>query len=119
MFVSQVFEMVTDVRHLKVGDILEEAPNYAYAQKRSETVFRDEGLPISGLGAVQQAWQPAILLAQARPVHKFIGVRMELLVQIRRPTYATIDWRRWIPAAGRERGEGTRPGAWVRHVLLG
>lgn len=90
-FISQVYELVCDVRFLRVGDILTESQNFSLAQPIVETAVEDKDTDLSLLGSVAQFHTPSYLVAQFRPVHKIIGVRMELLCQVRRGTYVTKD----------------------------
>jgi len=89
-FVSQVFEMVTDVRYLLIGDILEERLESKHSQKPFDLTVSDNDPNLVGV-SLSQKWGPMYLLTQTRPVHKFIGVRVELMCQVRRGTFPDTD----------------------------
>jgi hypothetical protein len=91
VFPSQWFDLVTDVRRLQVGDILEEAPDTRLMQPRWNMDVPDADTRISGVGTIQQYWAPTYMVAQFRPIHKFIGVRLDAWCQVRRPIVNIVD----------------------------
>lgn len=90
-FISQIFELVCDVRDLKVGDILTETHDTPLVQPIINRVVEDKDTTISVVGKVTQSFTPSYMLAQFRPVHKFIGIRLESMCQVRRPKSPTPD----------------------------
>lgn len=90
-FVSQIFELICDVRGMTVGDYLEERSDMEHAQLRYPIDVTDSDTDISTLSTNEQFWAPIYYLTQMRPVHRFIGVRMELLCQVRRGLFPDTD----------------------------
>jgi hypothetical protein len=81
LFVSQVFELTCDVRKFMVGDLFFEKESTQYSQK-SKTFNVEDNL--GEVGVIKQSFQPCYILVSARPVHKFIGIRLETQCQVRR-----------------------------------
>jgi hypothetical protein len=93
-FPGQFFELVLDLLSftgfpkLEIGDLLIEDQSAAYSQPEVDLVVQDADPATVGFGlSVLQSWQPCYMLTLARPVHKFVGVRLELLCQVRRGTW--------------------------------
>ena len=84
ILVPQVYELVCDVRKLQVGDILEELVDSPLSQPRWYNDVEDKNTQISAIGIVQQYQAPAYIVAQFRPIHKFMGFRLESFCQVRR-----------------------------------
>lgn len=93
-FLEQSYELVCDVRKLQVGDLLEEKSSTRLSQKRFKTRVVDRDTQISAVGGalgIEQSWAPVYYVAQFRPVHKFIGIRMEHFVQVRRGNFPDVE----------------------------
>lgn len=92
IFPSQVYRLTMDRRGLELGDLLVEHPLAQYAQAGKETTVTDKDVNgISMVEPVTQKVQNAYLFAQARPIHSYVGIRMEFFCQVRRPVFSSMD----------------------------
>jgi len=108
-YVSQVFDLTADARKLCPGDLLVEIGSYKHAQQSVPFLTRTDTNPSlpadlqesQPLPAVIQSYSPAYFVAQIRPIHKFVAVRVETFCQIRRPSYSLVDGEDAYQEAGR------------------